>query len=152
MGAAPVIMSRTRPPRLACRGQQATLALPQHNEQRINNVHTGTLRYCGSWANAMIFRDTLTRWALKYLDFPEDESIPDAVPPHDAPQHLDLFPPEGQVQQPALQRAVSLSEDLDPDTNITECFWSNPPWLKGGFQLVGGASSAGTHPPCRTSC
>ena len=47
-----------------------------------------------------------------YLDFLEDESIPDTVPPHDAFQHLCLLPPVSESQQPALHRGVGLPKDL----------------------------------------
>lgn len=49
---------------------------------------------------------------MEYLNFPENESVPDAVSPHDAFQHLRFLPPEGELQQPALQGAVGLAKDL----------------------------------------
>lgn len=56
--------------------------------------------------------NTLRTSTVEYLNFPEDESIPDAVSPHDAFQHLRFLPPEGELQQPALQGAVGLAKDL----------------------------------------
>lgn len=62
---------------------------------------------------AQLFSDRdLTVAGSVYLDFPEDETIPDGVSPHDAFQHLGFLPPEGKVQHPALQRAVGLPKDL----------------------------------------
>lgn len=65
MGAAPVIMKRTRPPRLAC-------------EDDRGGIHTLT-KLLFAPQNAGV-----GAVLALYLDLPEDESIPDAVPSHDA--------------------------------------------------------------------
>ncbi len=55
---------------------------------------------------------------IPYLDLVEEDLVPDAVAADHATLHLQPFPLGGEVQQPALQRGVGLTEDLR-DTDRT---------------------------------
>lgn len=93
MGAAPVTMTRTRPPRDSC-SQKGEVCL-----------RSPTSCFC---FNVYLFRLKL------YLHFMEDEFVPYAVVPDDAFLHLSVFPVHGEVQQPFLERrfgsALNLSD------------------------------------------
>lgn len=51
-------------------------------------------------------------WCRAYLYFFEDEFVPHAVLPHHTAFKLSLLPPEGEIEQPSLQRRVGLTEHL----------------------------------------
>lgn len=96
-------MRRTRPPRLACRGQDTTLII----DCTVSGKPAPT-----NHVEITAFTERFNDAGSMYLDFPEDETIPDGVSPHDAFQHLGLLPLKGKLQHPALQRAVGLPKDL----------------------------------------
>lgn len=76
MGAAPVTMTRTRPPKDSCRQQG-------HVRERLRTT-------AGSRQNP-------------YLHFVEDQFVPDAVLPDDALPHFSVLPVHSEVQQPFLE-------------------------------------------------
>lgn len=88
MGAAPVTMTRTCPPRDACR-QTATVK-DLSMMVCVNRFKTQTL----------------------YLDFVEDEFVPQAVLPDDAFSDLGVFPLDGKVQEPFLESRRCTALDL----------------------------------------
>lgn len=47
-----------------------------------------------------------------YLNLTEEDFVPDAVAANDAAADLSTFSLSSKVEQPALQRAVGLAEDL----------------------------------------
>lgn len=88
MGAAPVTITRTRPPR--------------------DSYRRGRGKVCPEPIN---FRCSCSR-AEGYLHFVEDEFVPQAVVPDDAILHLRELSVHGEVQQPLLERGCGAALNL----------------------------------------
>lgn len=90
IGAAPVTITRTRPPRDAYRGEEV---------------------------GGKVYIEQVTSWAVlpgadQNLDFVEDEFVPQAVVPDDAFLHLGVLPVHGKVQQPLLEGGLGAALNL----------------------------------------
>lgn len=103
IGAAPVTITRTRPPRDAYRREGV------------------------GWGKVYI--EQITSWAVfpgadQHLDFVEDEFVPQAVVPDDAFLHLGVLPVHGKVQQPLLEGAFGAALNLFGRSSEVKIGWS----------------------------
>lgn len=94
MGAAPVTMTRTRPPRDSY-GQDLK------NTSALRSLQKQEVGIC--WIRTGGFQD---------LDFVEDEFVPQAVAPDDALPHFSELPLHSEVQQPFLERRFGATLNL----------------------------------------
>lgn len=95
-GAAPVMMSLTRPPRLACAWETFYFYIFLLNK----------------WKKYASVEQTKKTRVLVYLHFLEDEFVPQAVRSDHAAFKLRLLPSESKIEQPFLQRRVGLTKYL----------------------------------------
>lgn len=103
MGAAPVTITRTRPPRDA------------YGRERVGG--------------GKVYIEQITSWAVfpgvdQHLDFVEDEFVPQAVFPDDAFLHLGVLPVHGKVQQPLLEGAFGTTLNLFGRSSEVRIGWS----------------------------
>lgn len=94
MGAAPVTMTRTRPPR-------DSYSQDLKNTSALRSLQKQEVGIC--WIRTGGFQD---------LDFVEDEFVPQAVAPDDALPHFSELPLHSEVQQPFLERRFGATLNL----------------------------------------
>lgn len=133
-GAAPVIISLTRPPRLACRqqtqkfSQQRCFFFFLHSAESRAGVSTSSPQRpltclfslcptcCWLPGPDVNKRSPPKPWIWRnvsvYLHFLEDEFVPHAVRSNHSVLQLWLFPSERKVQHPSLQGSIGLTEHL----------------------------------------
>lgn len=66
--------------------------------------------------------------ADQYLDFVEDEFVPQAVVPDDAFLHLGILPVHGKVQQPLLEGGFGSALDLFGRSSEGRVGWTFRAW------------------------